>query len=137
MTPEAEAVLADAPVAPASVLDLPEVPVATDPVIVIGPDPVTVPVPSPYPVVYYNPKIIDERFFVEGNPYAVRFTSGRFVARDAVEEKSVRAALAAYGRNKPDRWRGDDRNKEWVDRSTGFRTFNDAVKDDFEQYHHS
>jgi hypothetical protein len=121
LTPEAEAILAPAEDAPA--LPAPEVDAAEE-----GGA-------GEFPVSYYNPKVLNERFYVAGNPYPQRFTNGRFVARNVAEETSVRAALAAYGRGKPDRWRGDDRSKEWVHRATGFRTFNEAAREDFETYH--
>jgi hypothetical protein len=131
MTPEAEAVLASAPVNPDE--GFPEVDVAV-PVTTVdepGDEEATV----VYPISYYNPKVLNERFYIPGNPYPMRFTNGRYVAKTAQEELAVRKALAAYGRLKPDRWRGDDRSKEWVHRSTGFRTFNEAAREDFEFYH--
>lgn len=87
------------------------------------------------PVPYYNPKIIDEQFYVIGSPYRQRFVKGRFVAKSAAEEQSVRACLAAHGREAPDRWRGEDRREEWVCRITGFRTLNENAKYDYEKFH--
>lgn len=88
-----------------------------------------------YPVPYYNPVVVDERFALEGQTYKLRFAGGRFVARDAAEEAAVRNALRAYGKDKPDRWRGDDRRTEWVCKKCGFRTRNDNAKDDHEGRH--
>lgn len=88
-----------------------------------------------YPVPYYNPFIVDERFALEGQTYKLRFAAGRFVARDAAEEAAVRNALRVHGRDKADRWRGDDRKSEWVCKKCGFRTRNDNAKDDHEGRH--
>jgi hypothetical protein len=150
MTPEAEDFLASG--TPLALGDVQEMgtrgnALAGEPVL---PEPDAKPAPakkeevpaSPYPIPYYNPKVIDERFYVMNSPYAQRFVLGRFVARNATEEASVRACLSAYGRDKPDRWKGDDSNGtldprrvEFVCRHTGFRTFNDNVKYDYETYH--
>lgn len=155
MTPEAEDVLASGPLSLEEVQALgspnhrlvaePEVePVLPDPVVkpsVQAEEPIAAPA-SPYPIPYYNPKVIGERFYVMNSPYAQRFVLGRYVARDATEEASVRACLAAYGKDKPDRWKGEDANGaidprrvEFVCRHTGFRTFNDFAKYDYETYH--
>ena len=88
-----------------------------------------------YPVPYYNPAVINERFAMDGQTYKLRFANGRFIARDGREETAVRNALAAYGRDKADRWRGDDRKTEWVCKKCGFRTRNDFAKDDHEGSH--
>ena len=88
-----------------------------------------------YPVPYYNPRCIDERFAMEGQTYRLRFANGRFIATNDQEEMAVRNALAIYGRDKADRWRGDDRKTEWVCKKCGFRTRNDNAKDDHEGRH--
>ena len=88
-----------------------------------------------YPVPYYNPAIPDERFAMEGQGYKLRFASGRFIANDPAQEEAVRNALKIHGRDKPDRWRGDDRRSEWVCKKCGFRTRNDNAKDDHEGSH--
>jgi hypothetical protein len=87
-----------------------------------------------YPIVYSNPRIIDERFYVIGSPYPQRFVKGRFVAQDAQANTSVRACLEAHGRGFADRWMGEDR-REWVCRRTGFRTSNENARYDYETYH--
>lgn len=89
---------------------------------------------SEYPVVYANPKIIDEQFYVVGSPYRERFVKGRYVAKNPEAEVSVRACLEAQGKGFADRWKGEDR-REWVDRRTGFRTSNENARYDFELYH--
>lgn len=88
-----------------------------------------------YPVPYYNPVIVNERFALDGQSYKLRFANGRFVARDENEERAVRAALAVHGRGRADRWRGDDRRTEWTCKTCGFRTRNDNAKDDHEGGH--
>lgn len=100
-----------------------------------APQPEPEPAKSKYPVVYYNPKVIDEQFYIVGSPYRKRFVNGRFVATDEVEEAAVRACLAAWGKEKPDRWKGDDRKRAWTDAKTGFTTLNDNAKYDFEYFH--
>jgi hypothetical protein len=87
-----------------------------------------------YPVVYANPAIMDEQFYVVGSPYRERFVKGRYVADNAAEEVSVRACLESHGKGFADRWKGEDR-REWVDRKTGFRTSNENARYDFELYH--
>ena len=88
-----------------------------------------------YPRVFYNPRVIDERFMVVGSPYPKRFVQGRFVAQDATDEASVRGALRAYGKDAADRWSGEDRSQEWVCQKCGFRTFLDRAKYDHEYLH--
>ena len=88
-----------------------------------------------WPVPYYNPVVVDERFAMEGQTYKLRFANGRFFARNEQEETAVRNALAAYGPRAADRWRGDDRKSEWVCKKCGFRTRNDHAKDDHEGRH--
>jgi hypothetical protein len=90
---------------------------------------------SEYPKVFYNPRVIDERFRVIGSPYNKRFVQGRFVAEDANDEASVRGALRAWGVDKADRWCGEDRTQEWVCKKCGFRTFLDQAKYDHEYIH--
>lgn len=91
--------------------------------------------PQPFvPVPYYNPKVLDEQFLVGGSPYKHYFNQGKYLAKTAVQEQAVRAALRGHGPDKPDRWRGDDR-KPWTDRKTGFTTANENAKDDFEFFH--
>ena len=87
---------------------------------------------SEYPKVFYNPRVIDERFRVIGSPYSKRFVQGRFVALDANDEASVRGALRGWGVDKADRWCGEDRSQEWVCRQCSFRTFLDQAKYDHE-----
>lgn len=121
VTPEAEALLAEA--------QPPEVPAAEAEPAVVGEDEIV------FPEVYANPKVINEQFYVIGSPYRRRFVNGRFVANNMTERTAVRACLAAWGRDKPDRWKGEDRKIEFVDKKTGFRTFLDNAKYDFEFYH--
>lgn len=90
--------------------------------------------PQFVPVPYYNPRIIDEQFMHGNSPYPLYFNRGVFVPVNEDEETSVRKALLAHGPEKPDRWRGDNR-KIWTDRSSGFTTYNEEAKDDFEHYH--
>lgn len=87
-----------------------------------------------YPVVYYNPRVMEERFSISGNSYMHRFRYGRYVATDATGEAAVRQALAAWGADKPDRWKGDDMRREWQCKKCGFRTRNENAKDDHELY---
>ena len=93
------------------------------------------PMPAPaadtYPVVYYNPRVPDERFVRTSGSYFHRFVNGRFVATNAVEEEAVRAALRRHGPNAADRWRGDDMEIEWVSDNGSFRTFNKAAALDY------
>jgi hypothetical protein len=128
MTPEAEALLAAAGAA-GEVLPPPARQRKQDAEIV-EPEPV-----SEYPKVFYNPRVIDERFRVVGSVYSKRFVQGRFVAMDANDEASVRGALRAWGRDKPDRWTGEDRDSEWVCRKCSFRTLLDQAKYDHEYIH--
>lgn len=96
--------------------------------------PVLDPLPE-YPVIYHNPKIIDEQFYIIGSPYRRKFVAGVFIANSAAEEQSVRSCLRAHGPDKPDKWRGQDRSQPWVDKKTGFTAFLDAAKYDFEYFH--
>lgn len=88
-----------------------------------------------YPVTYYNPRIMNERFYVIGSPYPQHFVNGMFTCNNPNDEASVRKALAAHGRDKADRWRGNDRRLPWKDKATGFTTLNDNARYDFELYH--
>lgn len=128
MTPEAEALLAAAG-ASGEVLPPPTRQRKQD-AETVEPEPV-----SEYPKVFYNPRVIDERFRVVGSVYSKRFVQGRFVALDANDEASVRGALRAWGRDKPDRWAGEDRDSEWVCRKCSFRTLLDQAKYDHEYIH--
>lgn len=92
---------------------------------------------SGYPVVYYNPRVPSERFYIGGSAHPVRFTSGRFAARNQAEEQAVRAALRRFGPAAADRWRGDDMKREWASKAGDFRTRNEHAKDDYETYHAS
>ena len=85
-----------------------------------------------YPMVFYNPIIPDERFYIEGDGYPRRFMDGKFIANNSVEEDAVRAALAVHGAGRSDRWRGDDRKTEWVCKKCNFRTFNSEAQEDHE-----
>lgn len=85
-----------------------------------------------YPVVYYNPLIPDERFRVPGSGGHEKFVGGRYVAIDAAREQAVRNALVAHGRDKPDRWKGDDLRREWTCKHCGFHTANLNAQDDHE-----
>lgn len=101
------------------------------------------PVPPPvvatsdpeYPVPFYNPRVIDERFSMPGTAYRLRFANGRFIARNPEEADAASNALRFYGADKPDLWRGDDRKSEWVCKRCGFRTLNDNAKEDHEGRH--
>lgn len=90
---------------------------------------------SAYPVPFYNPIVIDERFAMPGSTYRLRFANGRFFARNSEEAEAVSNALRFYGADKPTRWRGDDRTSEWVCKRCGFRTMNDTAKEDHEGRH--
>ena len=96
------------------------------------PDPVA---DDEYPKVFYNPKIINEQFMVLGSPYRKRFVRGRFVATNRNDEVSVRGCLAGHGRDKADRWCGEDRGKAWSCSKCDFTTLLDAAKYDHELYH--
>lgn len=87
-----------------------------------------------YPVPYYNPRVIDERFAIPGQSYKARFAAGRYVAAGKAEADAVEAALRAWGSDKPERWKGDDRKSEWTCKKCGFRTRNDNAKEDHENY---
>lgn len=87
---------------------------------------------SKYPIAYYNPIIIDERFVIGDGLYRQRFRNGRFIATNEEEERAVRAALAIHGKDKPDRWMGDDMRKTWTCNKTGFTTANENAKDDYQ-----
>jgi hypothetical protein len=89
----------------------------------------------PFPVVYGNPKIPDEQFYIIGSPYRGRFVNGLYIATNPNEEQSVRAALSGHGPEKPDRWRGRDRKSPWTDKRSGFTAVSDTVKEDYEHYH--
>lgn len=86
-----------------------------------------------YPVPYYNPVTIDERFVNGDSVYPLRFRNGRFLARNEEEEQAVRKALSLYGQDKPDLWKGDDLNKMWTCKKTGFTTGNEAAKEFFQE----
>lgn len=88
---------------------------------------------SAFPKVFYNPIVIDERFYMPGSAYPVHFAAGRYVATDDGTEEGVRAALATYGKDKPERWSGDDLKREWVCRECGFRTRNSDAQDDHQR----
>jgi hypothetical protein len=75
---------------------------------------------SEYPKVFYNPKVMDEQFMVAGSPYRKRFVRGRFVATNAADEQAARKALAAYGRDRAERWQGEDRSVPWTCKKCGF-----------------
>lgn len=81
---------------------------------------------------YYNPWIMDERFPLPGTVHLRMFRNGVFVPRTPGEEGAVRAALRAHGPDKPDRWKGGERRKEWRCRKCGFHTLNDDAADDHE-----
>lgn len=86
------------------------------------------------PVVYYNPKILDEQFLIPGSPYKHYFNRGKYVAKNVQEEAAVRAALRAHGPDAADRWQGDDRSP-YTFRRTGFTTANQNAYDDHEALH--
>ncbi len=86
-----------------------------------------------YPVVYYNPMVIDERFVKGDSVYALRFRLGRFVASNEEEEQAVRKALSIYGPDKPDLWKGDDMRNLWTCKKTGFTTGNEAAKETYQE----
>lgn len=90
---------------------------------------------SEYPIPFYNPIVIDERFAMPGSSYRLRFANGRFFARNSEETEAVSAALRFYGADKAEQWRGDDRKSEWVCKKCGFRTMNDTAKEDHEGRH--
>lgn len=84
---------------------------------------------------YYNPRILGERFKVGEGPMApfVPFRNGRFVPENAEQEDAVRRALRAYGPDKPERWKGDDRPL-WRCRRCGFHSGNSRAIVDHEDY---
>ncbi len=82
------------------------------------------------PVMYYNPITPHEKFRMPGTSYFVRFSSGGYEAQTEKEEDMVRRVLAGYGRDRPDRWRGDDKEKPWVCKRCGFMSKNDNAIDD-------
>jgi hypothetical protein len=92
------------------------------------------PVEPKYPVVYYNPKVPDEKFLVGGSPYKHYFNNGRYLAHNEAQELAVRGALRAWGPDKPDRWKGDDRPVRTF-KNTGFTSGNQNVIDDYEAFH--
>ncbi len=89
---------------------------------------------SRYPIAYYNPKVPDEMFLVGGSPYKHYFNNGRYLAHNETQETAVRNCLRAWGPDKPDRWRGDDR-KVRTFKNTGFTSGNQDVIDDYEAFH--
>ena len=88
-----------------------------------------------YPIPFYNPIVIDERFAMPGSTYRLRFANGRFFARNSEEAEAVSAALRFYGEGKAEQWRGDERKSEWMCKKCGFRTMNDSAKEDHEGRH--
>jgi len=86
-----------------------------------------------YPVPYYNPITIDERFVKGDSVYTLRFRNGRFLAQNSEEEQAVRNALSLYGKDKPDLWRGDDMKKMWTCKKSGFTTGNEAAKEAYQE----
>jgi hypothetical protein len=116
MTPEAEAVIASAP-EPEAITDT----VISDDMTFSATVEFMADEPaSDYPKVFYNPKVIDEQFMVAGSPYRKRFVRGRFVANSLADEQAARKALAAYGRDRADRWQGEDRTVAWNCKKCGF-----------------
>jgi hypothetical protein len=89
-----------------------------------------VPVVLDEPVYYYNPIVPDEKFRRPGTSYFTRFAAGGFVANTDVEEEMVRRVLAAHGKDRPDRWRGNDKEKPWECKRCGFISRNEAAIDD-------
>lgn len=83
-----------------------------------------------YPVSYYHPIIPDLRFKVEYQAQPYRFMGGRFVANDPTEEEAVRRTISYYGKDKPERWKGDDMKREFTCRHCNFRTFNSNAQED-------
>ena len=91
-----------------------------------------------YPIPYYNPITMDERF--QDTPEqslgpGVRvgyqsFRNGVFYAHDAQQERIVRKALLGWGPDKPDRWKGDDLSEMESCKSCGFRSFNRRASND-------
>lgn len=61
--------------------------------------------------IYYNPLIKDERFvcFTPWGAKMLRFNAGVFVASNPEEEIAVRNMLLVHGKDKPDRWHGNNR----------------------------
>jgi hypothetical protein len=89
-----------------------------------------VPVELDEPVYYYNPITPDEIFRIPGTSYFRRFSAGGVVCTTDVMEEAVRAVLAGHGRDKPDRWKGNDRSKPWECKRCGFVTSNENAVDD-------
>ena len=93
--------------------------------------------PLDEPVTYYNPVCTAEKFRKPGTSYFMRFSGGRTQVHTRKEEETVRSVLAAYGRDKPDRWRGDDRAKPWECKKCLFISANtDAIDDHRDRYLH-
>ena len=91
-----------------------------------------------YPVPYYNPIAMDERFQdVPDQPLGPRvrvsyqsFRNGVFLAQNANQERVVRLALRGWGPDKPDRWKGDDLDEMDSCKVCGFRSFNRKASND-------
>ena len=92
------------------------------------------------PVTYYNPICVNESFRVPGSLYFRRFAAGRFTCERKSEESRVRAALAAYGADKVERWRGNNRGtpenpKFWECKRCVFVCANDEAIEDHQAMH--
>lgn len=81
-------------------------------------------------VPYYNPISINTRFFVGQQASYSYFSSGKYIACTDEQKASVENVLRYYGEDKVEAWRGDDRDTEYVAKSTGFRTFNSKAQRD-------
>lgn len=84
--------------------------------------------------VYYSPISVNARFFVGQAQTYSYFSNGKYVACTDEQKAAVENVLRYYGEDKVEAWRGDDRDTEYVSRSTGFRTFNSKAQRDHMDY---
>lgn len=78
--------------------------------------------------VYYNPICINTRFFVGQQASYSYFSNGRYVACTDEQRAAAENVLRYYGEDKVEAWQGEDRDTEFVAKSTGFRTFNSKAQ---------
>jgi hypothetical protein len=78
--------------------------------------------------VYYNPISVNTRFFVGQQSSYSYFSNGRYVACTDEQKAAAESVLRYYGEDKVEAWQGDDRDTEYVAKSTGFRTRNSKAQ---------
>ena len=94
-------------------------------------------VPLDENVVFNNPYCPDEKFRKPGTSYFIRFAGGRFEATTVKEKEMAIAVLSAYGKNKVERWTGEDRAKPWECKKCVFISKNtDAIDDHRDRFLH-